>query len=170
MLQEKLFHLPQAEIAAYGQQALTYGSLTPKGVKTMVATINRLLTGEISAFDLGCGDGELLFHLQAQLGGIWEGVEISEHRVSLQTRDVCIWQGDFLKESFRPYNLLHADNLCLEDSVAEALEQKIAREFSGLYISYRTPQAFSFLKRARLLETVPTETTWTTHPIQYWQV
>jgi len=170
---QKLFYLPQAEITAYGEQALTYGSLTPKGIKTMVATINRLLnrnTNEISAFDLGCGDGELLFHLQAQLGGQWEGVEISEHRVSLQSRDVCIWQGDFLTEDLRPYNLLHADNLCLEDSVAEALEQKIAREFSGLYISYRTPQAFSFLKRARLLETVATETTWTTHPIQYWQV
>ena len=168
---QKLFYLPQAEIAAYGEQALTYGSLTPKGVRTMVATLNRLLNGsEISAFDLGCGDGELIWHLQTQLGGIWEGVEISEHRVSLQTRDVCIWQGDFLTESFRPYNLLHADNLCLEDSVAEELEKKIAREFSGIYISYRTPQAFSFLKRARLLETVPTETTWTTHPIQYWSL
>jgi hypothetical protein len=165
---QKLFCLPQAEITAYGEQALTYGSLTPKGVKTMVATINRLITEEITAFDLGCGDGELLFHLQKQLGGIWEGVEISEHRVSLQTRDVCIWQGDFLTENFRPYNLLHADNLCLEDSVAEALEQKIAQEFSGVYISYRTPENISFLKRARLLETVPTETTWTTHPIQYW--
>jgi hypothetical protein len=172
-MDERLFILPQAEIAAYGQQALTYGSLTPKGVRTMVATLNRLLEGsgsEISAFDLGCGDGELIWHLQKQLGGHWEGVEISEHRVSLQVRDVCIWQGDFLTESLRPYNLLHADNLCLEDSVAEALEQKIAREFSGVYISYRTPEAFSFLKRARLLETVPTETTWTTHPIQFWQL
>jgi len=169
-MDERLFILPQAEIAAYGQQALTYGSLTPKGIKTMVSTLNRLLTGDITALDLGCGDGELLFHLQTQLGGIWEGVEISEHRVSLQTRDVSIWQGDFLTESFRPYNLLHADNLCLEDSIAEALEQKIAREFSGIYISYRTPEDISFLKRARLLETVATETTWTTHPIQYWQV
>ena len=96
-------------------------------------------------------------------------MEISEHRVSLQSRDVCIWQGDFLKESLRPYNLLHADNLCLEDSVAEALEQKIAREFSGVYISYRTPDDMTFLKRARLLEIVLTETTWgSTHPIQYW--
>jgi hypothetical protein len=111
-MDERLFILPQAEIAAYGQQALTYGSLTPKGIKTMVSTLNRLLIGDITAFDLGCGDGELLFHLQTQLGGIWEGVEISEHRVSLQTRDVCIWQGDFLTESLRPYNLLHADNLC----------------------------------------------------------
>lgn len=169
-MDERLFILPQAEIAAYGQQALTYGSLTPKGVRTMVATINKLCLHRISALDLGCGDGELIWHLQAQLGGTWEGVEISEHRVSLQTRDVCIWQGDFLKEDLRPYNLLHADNLCLEDSVAEALEQKIAREFSGVYISYRTPEDITFLKRARLLETVLTETTWTTHPIQYWQL
>jgi hypothetical protein len=98
----------------------------------------------------------------------WEGVEISEHRVNLQTRDVCIWQGDFLKESFRPYNVLHADNLCLEDYVAEELELKIAREFSGLYITYRTPASIEFLKVARHLMTVLTETTWTLHPIQYW--
>ena len=165
---DRLFYLPQAEISAYGEQALTYGSLTPKGIKTMVETI-RHHVNEITAFDLGCGDGELIWHLQEQLGGRWEGVEISEHRVSLQTRDVCIWQGDFLKEDLRPYNLLHADNLCLEDSVAEALEEKIAREFSGVYISYRTPESIPFLKRAILLETVATETTWgSTHPIQYW--
>ena len=164
---DRLFYLPQAEISAYGEQALTYGSLTPKGIKTMVSTIRRHVS-DITAFDLGCGDGELIWHLQEQLGGRWEGVEISEHRVNLQTRDVCIWQGDFLTEDLRPYNLLHADNLCLEDSVAEALEEKIAREFSGVYISYRTPEAIPFLKRARLLETVLTETTWTTHPIQYW--
>ena len=164
---QKLFYLPQAEISAYGEQALTYGSLTPKGIKTMVATIRRHVS-DITAFDRGCGDGELIWHLQEQLGGRWEGVEISEHRVNLQTRDVCIWQGDFLTEDLRPYNLLHADNLCLEDSVAEALEEKIAREFSGVYISYRTPEAIPFLKRATLLETVLTETTWSTHPIQYW--
>jgi hypothetical protein len=170
-MDERLFILPQGEIAAYGQQALTYGSLTAKGVKTMVSTLKSLcVRGEIIALDLGCGDGELIWNLQTHLGGHWEGVEISEHRVNLQTRDVCIWQGDFLKESLHPYNLLHADNLCLEDSVAEALEQKIAREFSGIYISYRTPEAFSFLKRARLLDTVPTETTWITHPIQYWSL
>ena len=167
---QKLFYLPQAEISAYGEQALTYGSLTPKGIKTMVSTIRRHVS-DITAFDLGCGDGELIWHLQEQLGGRWEGVEISEHRVSLQTRDVCIWQGDFLNEDLRPYNLLHADNLCLEDSVAEALEQKISREFSGVYISYRTPEDITFLKRARLLETVITETTWvSTHPIQFWQL
>lgn len=168
-MDERLFILPQAEIAAYGQQALTYGSLTPKGVKTMVSTLKKYIK-DISAFDLGCGDGELLFHLQTHLGGRWEGVEISEHRVNLQKRDVCIWQGDFLTESLHPYNLLHADNLCLEDSVAEALEQKIAQEFTGIYISYRTPEDISFLKRARLLEIVLTETTWTTHPIQYWSL
>jgi len=168
-MDKRLFILPQSEIAAYGNQALTYGSLTPKGIKKMVSTVKRLcVKWDISALDLGCGDGELLFHLQTHLGGIWEGVEISEHRVNLQTRDVCIWQGDFLNEDMRSYNLLHADNLCLEDSVAEALEQKIAREFSGVYISYRTPVDISFLKRAILLDTVPTETTWTTHPIQYW--
>jgi len=163
----KLFVLPHDEIAKYGQAALTYGSLTKKGIKSLVDTIKDFVP-EVYGLDLGCGDGELIWQLQNF--GSWEGVEISEHRVSLQTRDVVIWQGDFLKESFRPYNVLHADNLCLEDSVAEALEIKIAREFTGLYITYRTPEAIEFLKGARHLRTVPTETTWTVHPIQYWLV
>jgi hypothetical protein len=172
MISMQLFVLPHDEIAKYGQQALTYGSLSKKGIKSMIETIKDLMGGEIYGLDLGCGDGELIWHLQADTAHEtrWEGVEISEHRVNLQTRDVVIWQGDFLKESFRPYNVLHADNLCLEDSVAEALEIKIAREFTGLYITYRTPEAMEFLKAARHLRTVPTETTWTVHPIQYWHL
>lgn len=171
----KLFVLPHDEIAKYGQAALTYGSLTKKGIKSLIDNIKDFIPN-VRGFDLGCGDGELIWHLKCDETHEaheahethWEGVEISEHRVSLQTRDVLIWQGDFLKESFRPYNVLHADNLCLEDSVAEALEIKIAREFTGLYITYRTPEAMEFLKVARHLRTVPTETTWTVHPIQYW--
>jgi hypothetical protein len=168
MLSQQMFILPREEISRYGLQSLTYGSLTQKGIDTMSRTVKQIMNEDIYGFDLGCGDGELIWHLQNHLESRWEGVEISEHRVSLQTRDVFIWQGDFLKESFRPYNVLHADNLCLEDSVAEALELKIAREFSGLYITYRTPEAMEFLKVARRIVTVPTETTWTVHPIQYW--
>jgi len=167
MISEQLFILPRDEISKYGSQALTYGSLTNKGIKSVIETIRDCVKGDIYGFDLGCGDGELIWHLQNETAH-WEGVEISEHRVSLQKRDVVIWQGDFLKESFRPYNVLHADNLCLEDSIAEDLEIKIDREFTGLYLSYRTPEAMEFLKVARHLITVPTETSWTVHPIQYW--
>ena len=134
----------------------------------MAKTLRELFPGEIFGLDLGCGDGELIYHLKEIPGSVWEGVEISEHRVSAQTRDVSIWQGDMLEENFRLYNVLHADNLCLEDSVAAALEEKIVREFSGIYISYRKPESVKFLKTAIYLKTVPTETTWTTHPIHYY--
>ena len=128
-------------------------------------------TESLYGLDLGCGDGELIYHLQMGLcGSIWEGVEISDHRVQMQKRDVTIWQGDMLEENLRPYNVLHADNLCLEDHVAKALEKKIALEFSGLYISYRKALNIEFLRQAQLLGTVLTETTWTTHPIHYYWV
>jgi hypothetical protein len=121
--------------------------------------------------DLGCGDGELIYHLESSLeNSRWEGVEISEHRVSMQTKDVCIWQGDMLEENYKPYNILHADNLCLDDVTADKLEQKIANEFKGLYITYRYPENLQFLKLARYLSTVKTETTWTSHPIHYFMV
>jgi hypothetical protein len=172
ILNPKLFILPDSEIHSAGLQNLTYGSLTKKGISTIAKTLGKYIDSDaVRGFDLGCGDGELIYHLlHAMRGSSWEGVEISDHRVSAQQRDVAIWQGDFLAESFRSYNVLHADNLCLEDYVAEALEEKIAREFSGIYISYRTPENIRFLTRARRLETVATETTWTTHPIHFYQI
>lgn len=169
-LNPKLFELPQEEVKRYGLQALTYGSLTEKGLKTLTKHLERYIPNDkLDGFDLGCGDGELIYHLQMQMpGSNWEGVEISQHRVDQQTRDVHIWQGDMLKESYKPYNVLHADNLCLDDHTADLLEQKIANEFSGVYITYRTPQNMKFLKKAKFLETVLTETTWSNHPIHYY--
>jgi hypothetical protein len=173
ILNPRLFILPDSEIHSVGLQNLTYGSLTQKGVSTMAKTICEFpFYKEIRGFDLGCGDGELIYHLANEIpGSIWEGVEISSHRVSAQSRDVCIWQGDMLQEDFRQYNILHADNLCLEDSIAEALEEKIAREFKGIYISYRKPESLKFLKAAMYLKTVGTETSWCPkgeHPIHYY--
>ena len=170
ILNPRLFILPDSEIHSVGLQNLTYGSLSKRGVATMVKTLAGLPGfGEICGLDLGCGDGELIYHLAKEIpGSVWEGVEISEHRVSAQTRDVSIWQGDMLQEDFRHYNVLHADNLCLEDFVAAALEEKIVREFSGIYISYRKPESVKFLRSAIYLKTVPTETTWTTHGIHYY--
>ena len=170
ILNPRLFILPDSEIHKVGLQNLTYGSLTKRGVTTMAKTLEELFpNGHLCGLDLGCGDGELIYHLAKEIpGSVWEGVEISEHRVSAQTRDVSIWQGDMLEEDFRLYNILHADNLCLEDSLAENLEEKIVREFSGIYISYRKPESVKFLKTAIYLRTVPTETTWTVHPIHYY--
>lgn len=170
-LNPKLFILPPHEIRAMGAQNLTYGSLTQKGLNTMASTIQKYQKDPVVGFDLGCGDGELIFHLQNALpDSIWEGVEISEHRVQAQSRDVTIWQGDMLLENYRPYNVLHADNLCLEDHVADALERKIAQEFSGIYITYRTPENLTFIKTAQYLVSVPMETTWTTHPIHIYRL
>ena len=159
-------------MATYGLQALTYGSLTMKGLGTLTKTIGRFMKPDhINGFDLGCGDGELIWHLAEALpGSTWSGVEISEIRVDAQIRDVCIWQGDMLAENFHGYNLLHADNLCLEDAVADRLEQKIVEEFTGLYISYREAANMEFLRRAVLLDTIKTETTWSDCVLRYYWI
>lgn len=168
ILNSKLFILPSNEIKTIGLCNLTYGSLTNKGIKTMVNTLNKYIDN-IYGLDLGCGDGELIYHLENLLpNSKWEGVEISEYRVLHQCRDVCIWQGDMLNENFRIYNVLHADNLCLDDNIAEKLEEKIVNEFKGIYITYRKPEYNKFLKKAIFLDTVLTETTWTIHPIHYY--
>lgn len=172
LLNPALFALPDKEVRAYGEDNLIYGSLTERGLQTVCSTLRKLFPSpdHVYGLDLGCGDGELIFHLQNQLeGSVWEGVEISEHRVNLQKHPVHIWQGDFLNETLRPYTVLHADNLCLDEGQAEKLETKIAQEFTGLYITYRKPLATVFLRRALFLKTEDTETTWTIHGIHwYW--
>lgn len=172
MLNPQLFSLPDSEIRTYGITNLTYGSLTEKGIATTVQTLKKYIReDDIIGLDLGCGDGELIYHLSEQLvGSRWEGVEISEHRVSMQVRDVHIWQGDMLDEPYHMYNVLHADNLCLDDTLAEKLEIKILNEFRGIYITYRTPTTLRFLQTAKYLETVRTETSWSIHPIYYYYI
>ena len=156
LLNKALFDLPPCEIKKFGRENLTYGSLTMRGMETFVKSVEKCVKGNVSdvyGFDLGCGDGE-----------------ISEHRVSMQTRDVCIWQGDMLADSYRQYNVLHADNLCLEDEVADALEEKIATEFKGFYFTYRYPQNVRFLRAAVYVDKVLTETTWTKHFIHVFRL
>ena len=170
-LNPKLFFLPQNEIKSIGETNLTYGSLTNKGIKSICNTIKKYCSNNIYGFDLGCGDGELIYNLEKFLpDSKWEGVEISEHRISLQTRDVTIWQGDMLTENFRNYNILHADNLCLDYITNDKLEKKILNEFKGVYITYRSPENIKFIKQSIFLETILTETTWTNHPIHYYYV
>lgn len=171
LLNQRLFTLPPDEIRAAGTQNLTYGSLSTKGLSQMATTIKTLFEDTVYGFDLGCGDGELIYNLSKALpDSTWEGVEISDWRVSVATRPVTIWAGDMLTENYRPYNVLHADNLCLEDHIAEKLEEKIVREFKGLYITYRTPENLLFLKKARYLKTVEIETTWAKHPIKFYEI
>jgi hypothetical protein len=172
MLNPELFILPHSEIKMYGQENLTYGSLTIKGINTIIKYIKKYkISNNIYGFDLGCGDGELIYNLEQLIkNSIWEGVEISDYRISLQTKDVHIWQGDMLMENFRPYNVLHADNLCLDDNTLDKLEEKISIEFIGIYITYKYPENILFLKKAIFLETVMTETTWTIHPIHFFML
>ena len=163
-----LFILPHSEIKEYGEVSLTYGSLTKKGLNTMIKCMKQYTNTNIYGFDLGCGDGELIYNIEQLVpDSNWYGVEISEHRISLQTKPVNIWQGDMLLENFRPYNVLHADNLCLDSISLDKLEEKIEREFTGLYITYKYPENIKFLKKAIFLETLLTEATWGMHEIYF---
>ena len=63
ILNPRLFILPDSEIHSVGLQNLTYGSLTRRGVATMAKTLRELFPREeICGFDLGCGDGELIYN------------------------------------------------------------------------------------------------------------
>ena len=89
IINPELFILPSSEIKLYGQDNLIYGSLTKKGLNTIIKYIQKYNNNNIYGFDLGCGDGELIYNLEKLLPeSKWEGVEISQHRISLQKKDV----------------------------------------------------------------------------------
>jgi hypothetical protein len=171
-MNRRLFSLPVHEINTYGLENLIYGSLTEKGIGRLVDIIKMYSEGgHVYLFDLGCGDGWLIGEIERRIdGSVCEGVEISQHRVDLQKNNVSIWQGDMLEENFREYNWLHANNLCLEDSVADKLEKKIAGEFKGLYISYRKAQNIEFLRRANLLGGFDVDATWGIHTVYLYDI
>jgi hypothetical protein len=161
-LNGKLFELPKSEIEAYGIDNLTYGSLSLKGASALCKVLqNYIQADKIVGFDLGCGDGELMHHFQQLLPeSVWDGVEISEHRVSVATRDVHIWQGNMLDESYHVYNVLHCDNLCLDVCIEERLEAKIAHEFNGIFISYRPLESELLIRNSYLLHRMDVESSW----------
>ncbi len=162
-LNPDLFLLPQSEVDAYGEENLIYGSLTAKGLASFsVALLQWTTPDQIEGMDFGCGDGEFVYQVEQALpGSVWHGVELCESRIAKQVHSVNIWQGDFFEESLHSYNVIHADNLCLQDALAERLEKKVLEEFRGIYVSYRTPTYIEFLRKSRLLSVVPVETTWT---------
>lgn len=170
-LNNNLFFLPLNEIKLYGDDNLVYGSLTTNGINSLVKLISKYINSNIYGFDLGCGDGELIYHLGILLpGSVWEGVEISNHRINNQKRDVTIWQGDFLEENFRPYNILHIDNVCFSDYLNHKLEEKICNEFNGLIIIYKKITNENLLRKSLFLEHKMIEASWNNHTIYLYYV
>jgi hypothetical protein len=99
-------------------------------------------------------------------------VEISEARVALQKRDVTIWAGDMLEENLRPYNVIHCDNVCIEDPIVEKLEDKLMHEeFTGLYITYKKMLSPALITRSEHVATVNTQASWFMDtPVYYYRV
>ena len=158
---EQLYELPPDEVAAIGETNHIYGTLTPKGLQTTADSIKEFF-GDAEAIvgcDVGCGDGELIYHLSRLLqGSRWSGFEISAQRVSMCCwhEHVNVWQGDCLKEHYSEFNVLHINDLMFDDDLAMRLEAKVAREFSGLLITYRAITAPALRRISQLLADVAT--------------
>ena len=69
---------------------------------------------------------------------------------------VSVWQGDCLKEHYADFNVLHINDLMFDDDLAMELEAKVAREFSGLLITYRAITAPALRRLSQHLADVPT--------------
>ena len=158
---EQLYELPPDEVAAIGASNHIYGTLTPKGLQTTADAITEFF-GDAEAIvgcDVGCGDGELIYHLSRLLAGsTWSGFEISAQRVSMCCwhEHVSVWQGDCLKEHYADFNVLHVNDLMFDDDLAMQLEAKVAREFSGLLIAYKAITSPALRRISQLLADVPT--------------
>jgi hypothetical protein len=158
---EQLYELTPDEVAAIGASNCIYGTLTSKGLQTTADAITEFF-GDADAIvgcDVGCGDGELIYHLSRLLAGSsWSGFEISAQRVSMCCwhEHVSVWQGDCLKERYADFNVLHVNDLMFDDDLAMQLETKVAREFSGLLIAYKAITAPALRCISQLLADVPT--------------
>ena len=158
---QQLYELPPIEVAAIGESNHIYGTLTPKGLQTTADAISDFF-GDAEAIvgcDVGCGDGELIYHLSRLLvGSKWSGFEISAQRVGMCCwhEHVSVWQGDCLKEHYAEFNVLHINDLMFDDDLAMHLEAKVAREFSGLLITYRAITAPTLRRISQPLADVPT--------------
>jgi hypothetical protein len=158
---EQLYELPPSEVAAIGESNHIYGTLTSNGLQTTADAVTEFFgdTEAIIGCDVGCGDGELIYHLSRLLAGSkWSGFEISAQRVGMCCwhEHVSVWQGDCLKEHYADFNVLHINDLMFDDELAMELEAKVAREFSGLLITYRAITAPSLRRLSQHLADVPT--------------
>ena len=81
-----------------------------------------------------------------------------------------IWQGDFLEENFRPYNILHIDNVCFSDYLNHKLEEKICNEFNGLVIIYKKITNENLLRKSLFLEHKMIEASWNNHTIYLYYI
>jgi hypothetical protein len=158
---EQLYELPPDEVSAIGESNHIYGTLTSKGLQTTADAIKEFF-GDAEAIvgcDVGCGDGELIFHLSRLLqGSRWSGFEISAQRVGMCCwhEHINVWQGDCLKEHYGEFNVLHINDLMFDDDLAIQLEAKVAREFSGLLIAYRAITSPALRRISQLLADVAT--------------
>ncbi len=158
---QQLYELPPIEVAAIGESNHIYGTLTSKGLQTTADAVTEFFGNPeaIVGCDVGCGDGELIYHLSRLLAGsAWSGFEISAQRVDMCCwhEHVTVWQGDCLKEHYADFNVLHINDLMFDDDLAMQLEAKVAREFSGLLITYRAITAPTLRRISQHLADVPT--------------
>lgn len=101
----------------------------------------------------------------------FEGVELSEYRIS---KNICnninensnyictcnLITGDLLKLYYGLYNVIYCGNVCFDDTLVYNIEQKMIKEFTGIYITYCKIVDGDLLRKSHLINTIEIETNW----------
>lgn len=110
----------------------------------------------------------------------FEGIELSEYRLN---KNICndieinkdytctcnLIQGDLLKLYYGLYNVIYCGNVCFDDTLVYNIEQKMIKEFTGIYITYCKIVDEKLLRKSHLINTIEIETNWNKHQkLQYY--
>lgn len=104
----------------------------------------------------------------------FEGIELSEYRID---KNICnnieinknyscacnLIQGDLLNLYYGLYNVIYSGNVCFDDILIYNIEQKIIKEFTGIYITYCKIVDEKLLRKSHLIVTIEIETNWNKH-------
>ncbi len=166
-MNSELFVIPDDEIRTIGVESSVYGFPTATGMKQLVSLFNTIKSTHkieyIYGIDLGCGDGLLINYLNTQLtDSTWDGVELSTYRIHASNywETNTIHNCNLLELDYSLYNFIWVNNVCFEDDLCVALEQKLFTEFSGYFVFSKAPQNPVLYKHCMLLMQTPIEMNW----------
>ncbi len=117
----------------------TYGELTLKGLKTIMKNIN---TKDKIFADLGSGAGNVIINAITYYPSLKAGIGIEfsthRHKIALHNKQkiknkeinkkIKFYNNDFLRKSFKNFDIIYISNLCFNDYLNSKLADKLNKE------------------------------------------
>jgi hypothetical protein len=170
-----IFIIPQEEIEIIGRENQIYGYPITSGLKKLTEEIIKIRKyykiKYITGIDLGCGDGQLIDYFNKNIKkSIWNGIELSNYRISLAKNPINIIKGNLLDISYLDYNFLYINNLVFDDELCKKIEIKIFNEFTGIILLSKPLQYKKLCKQIVNIKNIKVDTNWQKNHVFYFYI